>query len=53
VLAYTNKRNAEVVQIERSILVKLLLRSSPCRRSLEIEQRRLAQTEGRGSGRRV
>jgi len=44
VLAYTNKRNAEVVQIERSILVNVAaLVTMPL--ALEIEQRRLAQAK--------
>src|SRR6188472_2637272 len=44
VLAYTNKRNAEVVQIERSILVNVAaLLTMPL--ALEIEQRRLAQAK--------
>ena len=44
VFAYTNKRNAEVVQIERSILVNVAaLITMPL--ALEIEQRRLAQSK--------
>ena len=43
VFAYTNKRNAEVVQIERSILVNVAaLITMPL--ALEIEQRRLAKS---------
>jgi hypothetical protein len=44
VFAYTNKRNAEVVQIERSFLVNVAaLVTMPL--ALEIEQRRLAQAK--------
>lgn len=44
VFAYTNRRNAEVVQIERSILVNVAaLVTMPL--ALEIEQRRLAQAK--------
>jgi hypothetical protein len=44
VFAYTNKRNADVVQIERSILVNVAaLVAMPL--ALEIERRRLAQSK--------
>jgi outer membrane protein TolC len=44
VLAYTNKRNAEIVQIERSILINVAaLLTMPL--ALEVEQRRFVQAK--------